>query len=316
LPNPVHPSILGYMASTPEVTQLFNQLSHAIVRYTEKQSSEGPYYTSIEELVILRSEQTLPPFPVLFKPSLCLVVQGAKTALFGDERFDYQAGQALVITIDMPVLGRVAQASQAQPFLGLIIAFDVSIMREAWQNLHGTTQTEPSDSSLLVVDVDGPLADCALRLVELLDHPQAIPTLLPLLKREISYWLLTGPHGSQIAKIALAPSHEPSVLGAIHTLRTRFTQTVRMDELAEAARLSSTAFYRQFKALTAMSPLQYQKQLRLLEARRLMMDEGTNVETAAFQVGYESPSQFSREYTRVFGLPPRRDIERMKVFAS
>ena len=142
----------------------------------------------------------------------------------------------------------------------------------------------------------------------LLETPKAIAALSPGLLREICYWLLTGPGGVQIAAVTLAHSQERSILETIHTLRNRFCETIRIHDLAVAARMSPATFHRQFKSVTAMTPLQYQKQLRLLEARRLMITSNATVETAALRVGYESPSQFSREYSRTFGRSPRRDL--------
>ncbi len=145
-----------------------------------------------------------------------------------------------------------------------------------------------------------------------METPQAISILYPTIMREICYWLLTGPHRREIVKMTMAKSHTRSVVSAIHSLRDRFAEPVRIEELASSAHLSPSAFHRQFKAITSLTPLQYQKQLRLLEARRLMLAEEANVETAAFQVGYESPSQFSREYSRLFGMPPRRDVAALR----
>ena len=166
------------------------------------------------------------------------------------------------------------------------------------------------------MDFDGPLEDCALRLMRLLDTPPAIPVLYPAIMREICYWLLTGPRGREIVSMTLTNSHAHKVISAIHLLRDRFTQPVRIGELASVAQMSPSAFHRQFKAITSMTPLQYQKQLRLLEARRLMVAHAMNVETAAFQVGYESPSQFSREYSRLFAVSPRRDVIFLKRTAA
>jgi transcriptional regulator GlxA family with amidase domain len=150
-------------------------------------------------------------------------------------------------------------------------------------------------------------------MVRLLDTPQAIPILAPMIMREICYWLLSGPDGSEVARVVLANSHAQRVVNAIHALRDQFTETVRIEELAAVAQMSPSTFHRQFKALTSMTPLQYQKQLRLLEARNLMVAGEANAEAAAYQVGYESPSQFSREYARTFGAPPRRDIATLKT---
>ncbi len=293
---------------------MLDDLVAAVTRYTAGQRGESPFATAIDGLVILRSNQERSPAHILFKPSLCMVLQGRKWAIFGDKRYDYRAGQALVVSVDLPALGRVAEASPAEPYLGVIIEFDLAAMREVMEGL--TTRPQPSGDhgpGVFVSEVDGPMADCALRLIRLLDTPGAIPIVAPLIMRELSYWLLTSARGGDIAEIALANSHSRQLVSAIHLLRDRFVDAVRIEELAATAGMSSSAFHRQFKAFTSMTPLQYQKQLRLLEARRLMVSDAANAETAAFQVGYESPSQFSREYSRMFGTSPRRDIAGLRA---
>jgi AraC-like DNA-binding protein len=286
------------------------QLVHALLRFTERQTGDSPYMTDI--LAVLRSDHPKPPAHIMFQPSMCIVVQGAKWATFGDYKLEYRAGQALVVGVETPSIGQVAEASPGKPCLILAFELNLAIMRSVAEGLASppTSSGEPC-RSVLVTDFQGPLADCALRMVRLLDTPKAIPTLYPVIMREICYWLLTGPHGGDIARLTLANSSSRPVLNALHSLRQRFREAVRIDELAALAMISPSAFHRQFKALTSMTPLQYQKQLRLLEARRLMVSCGVNVETACFQVGYESPSQFSREYARMFGAPPKRDSLQM-----
>ena len=288
---------------TPELTK-------ALLRHTASQDQYGPYLTDVPGLVLLRSDHERPPAHLIFKPALCIVVQGAKWAVFGDRHMDYRAGQALIVSVETPALGRVAEASPTEPFLGIIVEFDLAIMREVADEL-GTPAPggDGPGSGVFVTDFDGPLADCTLRLVRLLDTPRAIAVLYPAIMREIAYWLLSGPHGAEVARMVLANTHAHRVITAIHQLRDRFCEPMRIDDLAAAAQMSASAFHRQFRRLTAMTPLQYQKQMRLLEARRLMVGEAASAETAAFAVGYESASQFSREYSRMFGLPPRRDAK-------
>ena len=294
-----------------------NELLEAVRRYTDAQIGESPFVTAIGGVTIFRSDHERRPNHVIRKPALCIVVQGAKWAIFGNKRLDYRAGQALVVSVEMPSLGRVAEASPSEPYLGVVIEFDLAVMREVMESLD--VPPKPGGdvaSGVFVTDFSGPLSDCALRMVRLLETPKAIPILYPAIMREICYWLLTGPHGGEVMKMTLANSHAQRVIRAIHTLRDRFAEPVRIEELASAARMSPSAFHRQFKAITSMTPLQYQKQLRLLEARRLIVTDAANVETAAFQVGYESPSQFSREYSRMFGAPPRRDVSALRAMAS
>ena len=296
---------------------MLDELVKTVRRYTDAQSGESPFITAIEGLIILRSFHEKRPNHLLYKPALCITVQGAKRATFGDKRFEYRAGQALIVSVEMPGFGTVAEASPSEPFLGIILEFDHAVMREVMSELD--TPPRPSDHlgpGVFVTNFDGPLADCTLRIMRLLETPKAISVLYPAIMREICYWLLTGPHGGEVVKMVLANSHEQRVIKAIHALRDRFAEPVRIDDLASIAQLSASAFHRQFKAITSMTPLQYQKQLRLLEARRLMVSDASNVETASFQVGYESPSQFSREYSRMFGKSPRRDIATLREVAA
>ena len=292
-------------------------LLEAVRRFTDAQVGESPFATAIEGLTILRSDHEKRPKHLIFKPALCITVQGAKWAIFGDQRFDYRAGQALLVSVEMPALGTVAEASPSAPYLGVIIEFNLAIMREVLGALDTPPQAnKKAGSGVFVTDFNGPLGDCALRLVRLLDTPKAIAVLYPAIMREICYWLLSGPHGGDVVNMTLTNSHAHRVISAIHLLRNRFAESIRIEELAAVAQMSPSAFHRQFKAITSMTPLQYQKQLRLIEARRLMVSDAINVETAAFHVGYESPSQFSREYSRMFAMSPRRDVSTLRRTAA
>ncbi len=295
-----------------------NELARMVRHYTDTHGGINPFVTEIEGFTILRSDHEKRPSHRIFKPALCITLQGAKWVIFGERRFDYRAGQALVVSVEMPSLGTVSAASPMEPYLGIVIEFDLAIMQEVIEQLGGYVKLSEVDQArgALVMDLSRPLIDCALRSLRLLDTPQAIPLLYPGIMREICYWLLTGPNGEQIVQITMANGHEHRVIQAIHQLRERFSEPVRIEELADIARMSPATFHRQFKSITSMTPLQYQKQLRLLEARRLMVSSNANVETAAFQVGYESPSQFSREYTRMFGRSPRRDISALRSAAA
>ncbi len=289
-------------------------LAEALLRYTDRQPGQSPFRTAIDGLGILRSDHPKPPAHMISRPSMCIVAQGAKWATVGDSRLEYRAGQALVVGVETPSIGQVFEASPGEPCLVLMVELDPAMLRSVAEDLDPPPKAsgEPG-RGVFVTDFQGPLADCALRLVRLLDTPKAIPTLYPVIMREICYWLLSGPHGGDVARMTLANSPSRRVIDAVHSLRSRFREAVRIEDLAAIARMSPSAFHRQFKALTASTPLQYQKQLRLLEARRLMISNGLGVEAAAFQVGYESPSQFSREYVRMFGAPPKRDAMQMRT---
>ncbi|RDI99021.1 AraC family transcriptional regulator [Dyella solisilvae] len=283
-------------------------LAQAIARYADRQSTASPYSTAVEGLHITRAYQPNPPVHRLMRPALCVVAQGAKWATFGEHRLDYRAGQALVVGVDAPSLGRVFEASPEKPCLAVVLELDLAVLRTVLEQMEcPPTAATHLGGAVFVIDCNGPLNDCLLRLVQLLDHPQAISSLQPAIMREIAYWLLAGPHGDLVARMVVAQGPSERVMRAVRYLRERFAEVVRIEELADVARLSPTAFHRQFKAMVSLSPLQYQKRLRLLEARRLMTSQSVSAEAAADAVGYISASQFSREYARLFGMPPKRD---------
>ena len=263
--------------------------------------------------MVLRSDQPKLPSYRLLQPALCIAIQGSKWATFGDFRYVYKAGQAMVVTVEMPSRGAVSKASPGEPFLGLVLSLDLVVLRELAEQMPSQPKSEAHASSaspagVCVLDLSADALDCLCRAMRLLDTPAAIPLLYPWLYRELLYWLLTGSGAGQLLHTVVASSRDDRLIAAIHELKTRFAEAVRVDELATIARMSSATFHRHFKATTGMSPLQYQKELRLLAGRRLMLATGSNVETVATEVGYESAPQFTREYARMFGRPPRRDV--------
>ena len=274
---------------------------------------EGVLATSVESLALFRATDTISPSHSLYKPCLCVVAQGAKQVSFGKEVLDYDEQQCLIVSIDVPVVGRVTRASPEVPYLAMALQLDVQTLRQIMAELDNPPRPrEEVMAGIFVESMAEPLTDCFLRLVRMLETPGATAALYPAIMREICYWLLTGPHGAEVCKLTLPGSHTLRIVGAINHLRDNFTRPVRVEELARAAGMSASSFHQHFKALTSMSPLQYQKQLRLLEARRLMLSDGANVSSAAYRVGYESASQFSREYARKFGAAPKRDAAGLK----
>jgi len=293
---------------------MVDELREAVKRYTETAGRQNPFTTAVSGLTLLRSDRERRPQPLIHKPALCAAVQGAKREIFGDRQLEYRAGQALIVSFETPAFGTIVEASRRKPFLGVVIEFDLAIMRDVVSELPVPPRAiEPRGPGILVTDLSGPLADSVLRLVRLLDNPAAIPILWPAIMREICFWLLTGRHAGEIMRLTMAKPYESTVIRAIHALRRGFAKAIRIHDLAAMAKMSPTAFHRHFKTMTSMTPLQYQKQLRLIEARRLMLSEALNVESAAFKVGYESPSQFTREYARMFGAAPRRDITALRL---
>ena len=289
-------------------------LARALSQYIDAHGGgEGLLPTAVDGLALFRATDTVSPSHTLYKPCLCVVAQGAKQVSFGKEMLSYDEQQCLIVSIDLPVVGRVTRASAAVPYLAMALELDVQIMRAVMAELDNPPRPrEEVGVGMFVETLTGPLSDCFLRLVRMLETPGAPAALYPAIMREICFWLLTGPHGAEVCKLTLPGSYTLRIAEAINHLRDNFTRSIRVEELAQAARMSSSSFHQHFKALTSMSPLQYQKQLRLLEARRLMLADGANVSSAAYQVGYESASQFSREYSRMFGAAPKRDATELK----
>jgi AraC-like DNA-binding protein len=291
-----------------------DELVKALMRYTNAFPKQNAVMTETRNgvIAVMRADhegRPKQPTHATWTPALCFVAQGTKATVFGDKKVFYRAGQALIVSVEMPGSGWVVEASPKAPFLGIALELDLAMLRDVYERLDERPTTgERPRQSVLVTDFDGPLTDCVVRIVRLLDMPRALNVIYPAITREISYWLLAGPHGRDIAGMTLASHRSEPIVRAIVALRDRFDKPVRVEELASIAHLSPSAFHRQFKALTSMTPLQYQKQVRLLEARRLMVAEAVSAATAAFRVGYESASQFSREYARMFGQPPRRDV--------
>jgi AraC-like DNA-binding protein len=289
------------------------ELATQVMRHTED-NGNGIHPTAIEQLDLTRSDAVSTALHSVFQPILALVVQGQKQALLGEETYQYGAGQYLVVSVDLPMSGFVTQATPDKPYLGLKLSLDpiqlcdlVAQMSPSWG------KKENSLRGISVSNVDARLIECALRLVKLLDTPHHIPMLAPMMIRELYYYLLVGEQGEAMRQIATSGSNMQRIARAIKLLKAEFAQLMRVEDLARQVGMSTSSFHQHFKQVTSMSPLQYQKQLRLLEARRLMLAEDFDATSAAYQVGYESPSQFSREYARRFGAPPIRDIERLRT---
>jgi AraC-like DNA-binding protein len=246
-----------------------------------------------------------------------VVTQGAKRVLLGDDTYVYDAHHFLITSVDLPTVVQVINASREKPYLGLVLKLD---QREISQLMVDSNLPPPrpqqSNRGMATGEVTLPLLTVFQRLIDLLDEPKDIPILAPIIQREIFYRLLVSDQGARLRQMASAGSQSNQIARAIDWLKGNFTRPLRIDDLAAQVNMSTTTFHHHFRAVTAMSPLQYQKWLRLSEARRLMLAEDRDATTAAFQVGYESPSQFSREYSRMFGAPPLRDITSLRLMAT
>jgi AraC-like DNA-binding protein len=256
------------------------------------------------------------PIAVVVDPSLCIVAQGAKEVFLAGEVYRYDPAHSLLVSIDLPISARVVEASPARPCLAVRVSLNLSVVGELLADCPDEPPRGPLARGLDVSPVEPQLLDAVARLVALLDSLQTVGPLAPLVLREITYRVLIGPQGARLSQIASAGAPAHQIARAIRWLRDHFAGPLRGESLARQARMSLSGFHRHFKAVTGLSPLQYQKGLRLQEARRLMLGEGLDAASASFRVGYESPSQFSREYRRMFGTPPRRDVVALKVVAQ
>lgn len=287
-----------------------NNLVAAIAAHADGLSDQPFLATAIDGLLLLRSAQARTPSHRIAKPALCVVAQGEKWTSFGSEQHHYRAGEALLVTVEMPSVGQVVRATPQQPFLGLVLELCPRILQEVLEQMPVPPGESPAfEGGARVISAGSLLTDSLTRLVRLLDRPQALPVVAPLVLREICYELLAGEQGPGIAAMMLAHTRRGRILQAIHLLRLQFARPLGIQALAAVAGLSPSAFHRQFKAVTSLTPIQYQKQLRLLEARRLMQGEWLKAEVAAYATGYRSASQFSRDYVRMFGCPPGRDAK-------
>jgi AraC-like DNA-binding protein len=296
--------------NTNETVDQCQELATVVMRHTD---GSGIHPTAIKQLHFTRSDAVSTTFQFIDQPTLFIVVQGQKEVLLGQEMYQYGATQYLVVSVDLPLSGSVVEATPDKPYLALTLTLDpLQLCDLVAQMSLNSAKKENSVRGISVSNADIALIECALRLVKLLDAVPDIPILAPMMIRELYYRLLLCEQGEAVRQIATSGSAMQRIALAIKQIKAEFTQPMRIEELADQVRMSTSSFHQHFKQVTAMSPLQYQKQLRLLEARRLMLAEDCNATSAAYQVGYESPSQFSREYSRLFGAPPIRDIERLR----
>jgi AraC-like DNA-binding protein len=286
-------------------------------RITALATVDGTHATAIPQLQLSRASGPSPCMAVVYEPAIAIVAQGRKQALLNGERYVYDALHYLVVSVSLPVMGQIIEATPERPYLSLRINVDP---REI-SALILDTDPQPApgsgvDRGLFLARSSESLLDATLRLMRLLDSPQDVPVLAPLALREILYRVLIGELGHRLRELATSDSRTGRIAQVIRLLRERYREPLRIDQLADAAHMSASALHHHFKAVTAISPLQYQKQLRLHEARRLMLALGIEASDAAHRVGYESPSQFSREYKRLFGAPPRQEIDALRAAQS
>ena len=280
--------------------------------------TDGSVETAIRGLHVSRYTAPTPHNHVAQWPCFGLVLQGAKSLELGGDTYRYGVGDYLVVSLDLPVTSCVIEASVERPFMGMGLAIDPVRVKDLLARIEAVPQMfAPDEMRGVAVTLAPPeLLDAALRLLRLLDRPQDIAALAPLLEQEILYRLLTGPLGPRLLQIATADTPSNRIARAVDWLRQHYARPLRIDELAETVGMSASSLHHHFKAVTAMTPMQFQKQLRLHEARRLMFVERMDVSSAGYSVGYQSPSQFSREYSRLYGLSPLRDASASRQVAA
>ncbi|MBT2696431.1 AraC family transcriptional regulator [Bacillus sp. ISL-40] len=294
--------------------QLYKQrveLTKIIEHYTGR---DGTYNTDIPSLFFSRYSNDTGPHYGVYKPSLCIIVQGMKEVLLSQESYQYGPADYLVASVNLPIIAQVTEASPEVPYLALKLEITPNEILEVLREFQmGVDKKENAKRGMYVSKIEPSLLDAVTRLARLLDTPKDIKVLAPLIVKEIIYRVLQGEHGGMLKQIAIEGSSAHQISDVIEHIMNNYEKSFKIDELAEIANMSVSSLHRHFKEITAMSPIQFQKQLRLQEARSLLLSESADAADVAFRVGYESPSQFSREYSRMFGLPPKEDINRLKA---
>ncbi|MCX2835050.1 AraC family transcriptional regulator [Microbulbifer thermotolerans] len=281
--------------------------------------ASGMEETTLEGVSLIRADSATSCMSSVYEPSLGFIVQGSKTLQFGDREIAYGPLSYLATSVHLPVLGEVKEASPEQPFFAVKLIIDpqevtdlVLELGDKAPELKAEFNCPEINCGICVAQMDSGMLDAVSRLVGLLDSPSDAPILAPLARREIIYRALMGEMGARMRKFAVVDSQANRISRVIAVLKDRFTEPLRVRDLAEQANMSESSLYHSFKQVTRMSPLQFQKKLRLHEARRLMLTEGLEAASASYRVGYESPSHFSREYSRMFGAPPRADVNKLR----
>ncbi|MGJ7913351.1 AraC family transcriptional regulator N-terminal domain-containing protein [Neobacillus sp. LXY-1] len=292
-----------------EIYKQQHELANLIERYSEQ---DGVHPTTIPSLYLIRESMVTEPISRVNETSFCIIVQGEKEVLLAEECFRYGPGHYIVASADLPVTGQVKKASADTPYLALKLEFTPNQIFDMLSDSKiQVGKKKNAKRAMYVSKVEPSLLDAVIRLTRLLENPKHIPVLAPLFTKEILYWILQGPHGESLEQMAIKGSNGDRIRDVIEHIISNYDRPFKIEELADIANMSVATLHRHFKVVTAMSPIQFQKQLRLQEARRMLLADTSGIAEVAFRVGYESQSQFSREYSRLFGFPPRDDINRI-----
>lgn len=297
---------------SPNIQTMYDSMASVI---SSRCGRTGDFPSELKELGLFRRDTLTQPEICLIEPSVVLLVSGRKQINLAGQAFPYDTCRFLITSLDLPASSQVVEASPEDPCLGLVLRLDLRLIAELIaQGAPGRSGKSVADKGvgIWLSEVSASIIDPFRRLLDLLNEPEALDALAPLIIREIHFRLLQTDQADRLRRIASVDSQGHRISKAIDWLKIHYSESLRVDDLAARVQMSTPTFHHHFRQLTGMSPLQYQKWMRLNEAKRLMLNEHLDASSAAYQVGYESPSQFSREYSRLFGSPPKRDIENMK----
>ncbi|MRT30694.1 MULTISPECIES: AraC family transcriptional regulator [Herbaspirillum] len=284
------------------------------LRLLASRAENRPTETGIPRVFMVQGSIPEHELAAVYDPMVNLILQGGKTLTVGDQALDYDPATYFVMSVDLPAAGAVRPAADGSPYLAVALTLDAAVLADLFSVLPDPAAPAPTERGFSVAPVTPELLDAWVRMLRLMDQPADIPVLAAAYEREILYRVLQGPMGWMLRDIATPDTTLARVNKVIQRIRREFAQPLAVEALAEEAAMSASAFHRHFKSITSLSPLQYQKQLRLLQARKLLVIAGKNVTTVAYEVGYDSPTQFSREYGRAFGMPPAKDA--LRIVAS
>ena len=274
----------------------------------------GRIPTAVDGLMLSRKDEANVSESCFYRPTIGVVIQGAKRSLIGNEEHHYGGGYCMVAGVDLPSVSHITAASKEEPFLAVSIKLDRYLATQLAAEVAPPPKSgAASHRGIAIAEVTPEVLDAFLRLVDLLDNPERIPILAPMIIREIHYHLLAGPQGWCLRLVSTLGTQSNQIAQAISWLRDNYKEPLQIEALAKRVNMAESTFHRHFREMTTLSPLQFQKRLRLYEAQRLMLTDDNDAATAALAVGYESATQFSREYKREFGEPPHRDVNRMRV---
>ena len=289
------------------------ELIELVLKYAE---STGYFSTPLGSLKISRSDHPTEPIHTVYTPTLCFMVQGAKDVVVGDILYHYTPKQCLITSAELPAIGQVTEASPLTPYLCIVLELDERLVYELMEQIDLPKKKKTAVKGIFLENVDINFTEAMLRLMRALGKPNDIQVLTPLILREITYILLTAEHGHIISQLAISGSNVQRIAQVVTMIRKQYAEPLTMELLVKKSGMSTSAFYHHFKEITTMSPLKYLKQIRLQQARQLLILGETDAAGAGYEVGYGSPSQFSREYSRMFGAPPIRDIKRLRRVIS